>query len=66
MNFMQATLGNVYRRIFASFPAVSRLKMENSWGTPADHGYTLRSAKAKIDKKLTGGLQSAVPLAEDE
>lgn len=57
----------LYRETFETFPATARLKMENAWGTPGDHGFALRAAKAKIDKKVTGGgvLYSAPPATEE-
>lgn len=57
----------LYRQIFETFPAPAKLKMENAWGTPCDSGFTLRAAKAKIDRKVTGGgvLYSSAPLAEE-
>jgi cobaltochelatase CobN len=56
-----------YRTVFESFPATVRLQMENSWGKPADSGFTLRPAKAKIDKKLAGGTwrEPAATLTEE-
>ncbi|WP_433969660.1 cobaltochelatase subunit CobN [Tunturiibacter gelidiferens] len=41
----------VYRRRFERFPDVPQKRLKDSWGQPADHGYTLRSS-SKIDKKL--------------
>jgi cobaltochelatase CobN len=45
-----------YKQAFQSFPDTARLKMEECWGTPADHGYSIRANKSKSDKKLIGGM----------
>jgi cobaltochelatase CobN len=45
-----------YNEVFKSFPDAVRLKMEECWGEPTNHGFTIRANKSKSDKKLIGSM----------
>ena len=55
-----------YKADFARLPASSRQRMEDWWGTPADHGDTLRGADRKVDKKIASKAAAGaqVPVSE--
>jgi cobaltochelatase CobN len=45
-----------YRKIFSAFPENAKRRMEDFWGEPQVHGFSVRAAKAKTDKKLLGSM----------
>ena len=55
-----------YRNQFAAFPAASRRRMEDWWGTPTERGDTLRSVERKVDKKIASktAATAVVPTKE--
>jgi cobaltochelatase CobN len=41
-----------YKADFAQWPATARTRMEDWWGTPVEHGDTLRSTERRVDRKI--------------
>jgi cobaltochelatase CobN len=56
----------VYRQRFERYPAVPKKRMIDSWGQPADRGYTLRSSSPKIDKKLMSDVATKIAAMDFE
>jgi cobaltochelatase CobN len=55
-----------YHRLFFAFPERARRRMEDFWGQPQEHGFSIRSAKPKTDKKLLGSLAGKLASLEHE
>jgi cobaltochelatase CobN len=49
-----------YHAQFCAFPERSRRRMEDYWGQPQPHGFSVRAAKPKTDKKLLGTLAGKI------
>ena len=49
-----------YHAQFASFPERARRRMEDYWGQPQPHGFSVRPEKPKTDKKLMGTLAGKI------
>ncbi len=50
----------------ARLPASARKRMEDWWGTPADHGDTLRSPDRRVDKKIASKAASSAHVLAKE
>src|SRR5215470_5715465 len=55
-----------YHKQFSTFRQPSRRRMEDFWGQPQTHGFNVRPAKPKTDKKLLGSLANKIALVENE
>lgn len=55
-----------YREQFSIFPAASRRRMEDWWGSPGDRGDTLRRADRKVDKKIASKTASGAVVPAKE
>ncbi|NOT27935.1 MAG: cobalt chelatase [Acidobacteria bacterium] len=55
-----------YQQQFNQLPATSRRRMEDWWGTPGEHGDTLRRSGRKIDRKISSATAatSVIPTKE--
>jgi cobaltochelatase CobN len=47
---------SAYHKIFSAFPESAKRRMEDFWGQPQEHCFSIRAAKPKTDKKLLGPL----------
>jgi cobaltochelatase CobN len=56
----------VYLKLFSAFPEKARRRMEDFWGQPQTHGFSVRLAKPKTDKKLLGTLAGKIASLERE
>jgi len=56
----------VYHKLFSAFPEKARRRMEDFWGQPQTHGFSVRSTKPKTDKKLLGSLAGKIAALERE
>jgi cobaltochelatase CobN len=61
-NFSRAA----YHAQFVAFPERSRRRMEDYWGQPQSHGFSIRPAKPKTDKKLMGNLAGKLTSLDHE
>ena len=55
-----------YYAQFSAFPERSRRRMEDFWGQPQSHGFSVRPAKPKTDKKLLGSLAGKIASMDRE
>lgn len=55
-----------YHKQFSAFPERSRRRMEGFWGEPQAHGFSVRPAKPKTDKKLLGALAGKITSLDRE
>jgi cobaltochelatase CobN len=55
-----------YHAQFSRFPERSRRRMEDYWGQPQPHGFSVRPAKPETDKKLMGTLAGKIALLDHE
>jgi cobaltochelatase CobN len=55
-----------YCQTFVTFPERARRRMEDVWGQPQEHGFSVRSLKTKTDKKLLGTLATKLASLESE
>ncbi len=55
-----------YHAQFTEFPERSRRRMEDYWGQPQPHGFSVRPAKPKTDKKLMGSLAGKLASLDHE
>jgi cobaltochelatase CobN len=55
-----------YLKQFSAWPEPSRRRMEDFWGSPQAHGFSVRSAKPKTDKKLLGTLAGKIACLDRE
>ncbi len=55
-----------YCQAFAAFPERARRRMEDIWGQPQEHGFSVRPLKPKTDKKLLGTLATKLASLESE
>ncbi len=55
-----------YRAAFAALPPQARKRMEDWWGTPTEHGDTLRDPARRVDKKIASpaAKSAVVPTSE--
>ena len=54
-----------YHAQFSAFPERSRRRMEDYWGQPLTHGFSVRAAKPKTDKKLLGSLAGKIAMERE-
>jgi cobaltochelatase CobN len=57
---------SAYHRVFSTFPASAKRRMEDYWGEPQEQGFSVRAAKAKTDKKLLGALAGKLASLDGE